>query len=1053
MRMSDQLETARRQLNKRDKNRSSDRASVGQLRNERLVMLEEIAQLKGDLCLMQTAAAAASRREASTARLWGRESRKLGAEAVAEAVAAAAERQVERAKRQMQDANRRAADAEERAEIAQAETVAARQEALEERGCAQELEAERDLAKYNEMLRARQVVRANGKLGALASRVAQLQAGSIAADRTSDEWAALRLEARWKAEQRERDSLRSFLASHAWRAKDLAVVLAETGMLANLFETKEGWAVYFPKVKALHAKLEHDSYGIRFGLYLHYEMKLTLVKLQEIVEAACKEYARGVDRYKKTTWVTNPYNPREFLRTPRIIPARTKLEPVIQEIGASLGVQSSENGKLAFIDFNQVLQEVVARDPGKGGMPELIEFINGRRLPLIVSRDATGKGNLQFTTAAARTPWASKSAQVLHIFGFGCCDDGRSGYSRLLGPNLDIINRVTEAAAEGRRTSITVDRQEVCVLIDPHFIDDVSALRHGEHLANSGWCGCKRDAALRQVPKKPTSVAEMRKLVCGDTGLCRELSCLEREILSHNPPKGESVPRPCTAPGCRFGHDPRTAAKEYTDLLAEEARLAAVTTKAGKAKFSAWRMMHAWKGTVSHLNVPPGLYGLPMYRHHFRKQILDALHLALLGVPKTPWKFGVKNNASDDAREEISAYLKEIGHPLDMRTKDEGRVREAKWFTGEAWISFCAGKGKSPGGPIAIAHIVMIIADDLTMRGVDRGDGRATSTEPSSGGRGVGGGRDTPGGGRGAAGGGRGAQDGGRGAQGGGRGAQGGGRGGGRGRGAFAERVGVNAAAIAPTAPTSTAPELKHVPTAVEAAANQEGLATIRRVYGSRAQTLINILLSFDAYFAWYYPLKKSIPLASSEEVKEARALDNCCSAIEMQEIFERVSICKQGSFLHHGAVFKVTRDILEVGDIWAYDLSALELQNAESKRVYERGGARCMAVTTSGTTHKSTTSDGQVETRLIVTKGYGSTAATSCLKKMLGTAQLRAGDGLYSTPASRKSERLFGEKATGRTKHVKTEYDDSEQPGYSPASDHVFDAFLRLMAARAMMA
>ena len=59
----------------------------------------------------------------------------------------------------------------------------------------------------------------------------------------------------------------------------------------------------------------------------------------------------------------------------------------------------------------------------------------------------------------------------------------------------------------------------------------------------------------------------------------------------------------------------------------------------------------------------------------------------------------------------------------------------------------------------------------------------------------------------------------------------------------------------------------------------------------------------------------------------------------------------------------------------------------------------------------------------------------------------------MYSTPASRKSERLFGEKATGRTKHVKMEYASGEQPGYSPANDSVFDAFIRLMAARAMMA
>ena len=38
---------------------------------------------------------------------------------------------------------------------------------------------------------------------------------------------------------------------------------------------------------------------------------------------------------------------------------------------------------------------------------------------------------------------------------------------------------------------------------------DVAALRHVEHLANSGWCGCARDFALRQTPKKPETVQEM----------------------------------------------------------------------------------------------------------------------------------------------------------------------------------------------------------------------------------------------------------------------------------------------------------------------------------------------------------------------------------------------------------------------------------------------------------------------------------------------------------------------------------------------------------------
>jgi len=54
-----------------------------------------------------------------------------------------------------------------------------------------------------------------------------------------------------------------------------------------------------------------------------------------------------------------------------------------------------------------------------------------------------------------------------------------------------------------------------------------------------------------------------------------------------------------------------------------------------------------------------------------------------LGLPKTPWKFGVKNNASDDARAAISEQLAEWKHSLACRRKDNNRVRENKWFTGE----------------------------------------------------------------------------------------------------------------------------------------------------------------------------------------------------------------------------------------------------------------------------------------------------------------------------------------------------------------------------------
>jgi hypothetical protein len=225
--------------------------------------------------------------------------------------------------------------------------------------------------------------------------------------------------------------------------------------------------------------------------------------------------------------------------TPRIIPARTKLEPVIKQIAESLGVQTGENGLVAFRSFYVVVQEILSRDAGKLTMPTLPEFYGGLKLPIIISRDATGKGSLQFTTVAARSPWASKSAQVLHIFGFGSCGDDRSGTTRILGPNLDTINRMIEREEQGKPTLVEHGGKQREIMIDLHFTDDLSCLRHGEHLANSGFCGCSRDDALRKLPPTPDTVAAMKELVKGgEGGRCRELSCLERDILSPQPRQG-----------------------------------------------------------------------------------------------------------------------------------------------------------------------------------------------------------------------------------------------------------------------------------------------------------------------------------------------------------------------------------------------------------------------------------------------------------------------------------------------------------------------------------
>ena len=265
-------------------------------------------------------------------------------------------------------------------------------------------------------------------------------------------------------------------------------------------------------------------------------------------------------------------------------------------------------------------------------------------------------------------------------------------------------------------------------------------------------------------------------------------------------------------------------------------------------------------------------------------------------------------------------------------------MKAQKWYTGEKWATFCAGERGSPGGPAAIAAIANIIVEDLVTRGVDSGSGdsRTPSAEivatapkapkPRRGRRSL---ADEA------------ADD--------------------AAEGLAAEAAGgddddeppelLPAGPLLCEIPMATARPcgLEHVPTELEKECDPEDLAAIRRLLGSRAQVIINMLLAFDGYFAWYYPYKKSIPFMAPMPVRESRALGNCRSAIDMAEIYNRVAIHNHGSYLPHGAIYKCTRDILHIGDVWALDTSPLELQNANTKRVAETSGSRRMQMTSSG--------------------------------------------------------------------------------------------------------
>ena len=854
----DLRETQQREASFLKSKRQLERASIEQTQTI-AGLKEEIASLHllleeraREARHVQEQAVVEAKRHARAERRWAEPSKQIAAlSAQAKAAAAAAAAEMEEvaaaAAAEMEEAAAMAAGAEAQllqltakcearvaeaaADVkrAQGDAVRAREEAVAEAQLAREAEAaEAAAAHAHEMkLLERRLKRAEQR----ATKVVAEEYRPT--ERSPEEWAALSYEAERSASRRERQVLRSFLDSRAWRTEDLAAVLHEGETLACLFDTKEGTGEYMVRVQKLLKELERLHFGNEFALFLHFELNLTLDKVHRIMQAASKRYNFTTHRYSAKVLFYNKYHGRHFIKVPRIAPPRYKLEPVLKRIYNALGTDIAADGRVAFTSFNVVMQEMYSRDVGLQGMPRAGAFGKGRlKLPIVISWDATGFGRKQFNTVAARNPYLSRSAQLLRVFGLGNCDDGREGTKLVLGPNLPLLNAAI--VADQKAECIKCGESEIWP--EMFVVTDISALRHCEHLANSGWCKCEREHALRDtavVEKKPETVEALKALLKE----CESPTAEERYIMSHNTLPGESQPRPC--PCCSFGHEPSTVLAKQKAMYEDEARLAAEKTKAGKARFSRWRMEHAHK----HGNVQPGLYGEPLLRHDLDKQLLDPLHLAELGIPKTSWKHGVLNHASDDAREQISEQLKAWKHPLDCRRKEDNRCRADKWFTGEAWASFCAGTGGRPGGPRAIAGLMKIVADDLQLRGVASGMTVHTATQPTLQGVAV----------------------------------PARGRGRGRGRAAFVANAGRGGSMAVPVAQLQeeSSEELTRAPTALERAADHEDLEVVRELFGSRANTIINTLLAFDGYFAWYYPLKLSVPFRCEMALREQRALDN----------------------------------------------------------------------------------------------------------------------------------------------------------------------------------
>lgn len=105
--------------------------------------------------------------------------------------------------------------------------------------------------------------------------------------------------------------------------------------------------------------------------------------------------------------------------------------PLFKSIESDLGVQSLEDGQLAFTPFLQVFSQILEHKAGTLDMPTAAAFAGDKlALPIVISLDATGLGSSKFNTIAARNPYMFASAQKLRTYGVGNCDDSRDGSMR-----------------------------------------------------------------------------------------------------------------------------------------------------------------------------------------------------------------------------------------------------------------------------------------------------------------------------------------------------------------------------------------------------------------------------------------------------------------------------------------------------------------------------------------------------------------------------------------------------------------------------------------------
>ena len=485
------------------------------------------------------------------------------------------------------------------------------------------------------------------------------------------------------------------------------------GWMETVFESRASWERRMRWMEELGDDLR-SIWDAKLTLQLKDKLLVSYDKLDELRTKL--SHHRVSNRLVPRVWFINPWT-GERVHFPQPIASRYAWTPLVKAAEKRYGLKISGDGKVASRSFVGTLRQAHARDSARGLLRPISEedpFV------CVLGADATGVGKVGLTHVALsvapsyREGIAVQNELNINTIATSRTDDHWEGLNEVLcaGYYQGKVDELPPTCIAAEIDAIVVagsmeTTAGKCVCVRAHGCFDLVAARgvRGGRGRCACHCECETEADRWSCPE----VAEED----GDWETVKPL-LLKHKLLdnstmrndSHTPPADWDFeaqgPWYCEREGCDVKfvswEDWRARVKAYFEIKGNKS---SDGKKAQAKRAKQYAKLHP-SGQGEHM--------CPLTMLAMLFIIIDPLHCLMLNLPKVIWKYSFGDRMTNDQRELVAQYLTDIGLPLDVRNKNDGRDANKKWFSGADFQKFCEGTGPADNpGPGLGEHIKAIM--------------------------------------------------------------------------------------------------------------------------------------------------------------------------------------------------------------------------------------------------------------------------------------------------------------------------------------------------------